>query len=99
MLVLDCAWNFNELVRQLYTFLADPEKEWGIRCHYESGGMTTVHTFREALTNRGYAGSAGLTSIADAYGAVVRTVIPRKSHTVGDQTTAPTILQQKKNTQ
>ena len=52
LFVLDCSWSFNELVRQLYTFVADPEKEWGIRCHYESGGLTTVHTFREALLNR-----------------------------------------------
>ena len=27
LLVLDCAWNFNELVRQLCTFAADQEKE------------------------------------------------------------------------
>lgn len=67
LFVLDCSWSFNELVRQLYTFAADPEKEWGFSCHYESGGLTTVHTFREALTNRGFAGASGLTSLADAY--------------------------------
>ena len=38
LLVLDRAWNFNELVRQLYTLAADPEKEFGFGCHFETGG-------------------------------------------------------------
>ena len=95
LLVLDCAWNFNELVWQLYTFAADPEKELGFRCHFESGGLTTVHTFREALTNRGYAGASGLTSLADAYGVVVKTVTPKASYRIYDQSQNPAIFQRK----
>ena len=78
LLVLDCAWNFNELVRQLYTFAADPEKEWGFRCHYESGGLTTLHSFREALTNRGFAGAGALDDLASAYGWSSKRLHPKR---------------------